>query len=527
MRNLSAGNKMNFTIFTFVVILILVILVCAIITVLKYEKEEYQVNSSAFIYDNDYNYISLENTAVISKKWTGNYYLKEDTTNEEYKLGKYAVSYEKNKKSVDLFGDFYQVLKGGNISKISGYNTINSTSEDKFYKIDDRKYLIIARNIENDTGSLSTENYLIIIVDKLGNALLLNNKINAKTINEMIIKTDDFSFDVANEILTFDEEKINLKKIIGSTNEYKPTEENKVDENTTEENETERNETEGNKIVVAGGGSSTTTTTTTNNNSNSTTIIQNGSNINAGNVNNNDSSDDKSWVDSLNGWIGNVSDAFESIYNKGNAGNNNKDDDTEYKNIALNSVVPGTTYIDINYTINDPENKYNVVYALISDGSSNKNISLDKNATTYRLTGLTPGRDYTIQLGYKVIYSDATTKDTIEDSMTTRTIKPTESLKVTKISLDRIYYTLKLDSSFVYDTGAKIKFYINDSVDEDLTVTLTGSQLETAASSGYSSSIKIPSAFTVKSSISIVLEDTKYNGKSVNTNVKTKIINYE
>lgn len=522
MRNLSAGNKMNFTIFTFLVIAILVILVCGVIVVLRTEKEEYQVNSSAFIYDNDYNYIPLENTATISKKWTGNYYLKEDITNEEYKLGKYSISFEKNKRSVDLFGEFYQVLKGGNISKISGYNTINSSSEDKFYKIDDRKYLIIARNIENDTGSLSTNNYLIIIVDKLGNALLLNNEINAKTINEMIISTDDFSFDVANEILTFDEEEINLKKIIGSTNEYKPTEENKVEENKTEEEDKKEEE---NKVVIVGGTSSNVNNTT-NNNMNNTTIIQNGSNINAGNVNDGDSSEDRTWVDSLNNWIGDVSDAFESIYNKGEKDENNKEEDTEFKSMALNSVVPGTTYIDINYTINDPENKYNVVYAVISNGANNKNVALDKKKATYRVTGLTPDKEYTIQLGYKIIYSDATTKDTIEDSMTTKTIKPQESLKVTKVSLDRVYYTLKLDSTFVYDTGAKIKFYINDNLDESLTVELTQQQLELAAAVGYSNSIKIPSEFLIGSSISIVLEDTKYEGQAVYTNVKTRIINY-
>ena len=339
----------------------------------------------------------------------------------------------------------------------------------------------------------------------------------------MIISTDDFSFDVANEILTFDEDEINLKKIIGSTNEYKPTKQNEIDENKTEKNDTK----EENTVVVVGGGSTTTNiNNTTNNNSNSTNIIQNGTNINAGNVNNGTSSDDKSWVDSLNSWIGDVSDAFENIYNK-NDKDEDEEDDTEYKNIALNSIVPGTTYIDINYTINDPQHKYNVVYAEVTGGSYNKSISLDKNATTYRLTDLTPDTDYTVQLGYKIVYSDSTTKDTVEDSMSTRTIKPTESLKVTKISLDRIYYTLNIDSTFVYDSGAKIKFYINDNIDEELTITLTQDQLETAAANGYSNSIKIPSGFTVVGgTVKIQLEDTKYDQKSVNTNLKTKIINY-
>lgn len=56
----------------------------------------------------------------------------------------------------------------------------------------------------------------------------------------MIISTDDFKFDVANEILTYNDENINLKKIIGSTNEYVKREE----ENTTEGQNEVVNETE-------------------------------------------------------------------------------------------------------------------------------------------------------------------------------------------------------------------------------------------------------------------------------------------
>ena len=218
MRNLTSGNKMNFIIFALIILIILIILCVAVIMTLRTEKEEYQVSSTASIYDKDYNYIELENDAKISKKWTGNYYLKENNTKKEYNLGNYAIAFDKNKKALDLYGNFYQVLKGGDVSKISGYNNVNGNVQSLFYKIDDRKYLIVSKNIKNDTGSLSTQNYLIVIIDKIGNALLLNNEINAKTINQMIISADDFSFDVANEKLMYNDEAIDLKKIIGSTN---------------------------------------------------------------------------------------------------------------------------------------------------------------------------------------------------------------------------------------------------------------------------------------------------------------------
>ena len=529
MRNLASGNKMNFTVFAFIVVVILVIIVCAITIVLRNDKEMYQVTSSACIYDNGYNYIDLEYDGEISKKWTGNYYLKENITDNEYKLGDYAVSFDTLKKSVDLYGDFYQVLRGGDVAKISNFNTINSSLESKFYKIDDRKYLIVARDIRIDTGSLSTQNYLIVIIDKLGNALLLNNEINAKTINEMIIDTADFEFDVANEILMYNDESINLKKIIGSTNEYVQVA--KEETENTEENTTENPDE--NTIENPQGTVTNVNNTTNNNNNSTTTVIQGGNNNNinsnssntGNNSSNSDSKLDTGWVDSLNGWIGDVANAFESLYN---GSNNSQDKDTTLtKSIALNSLSSGPTYIDVNYTITDPENKYNVVYAIVSDGTQSQDISLDKNNTTYRVTNLNPDTNYTVSIGYKIVYANSGTEDNIEDTMIAKTTVPQEDLSITKVSLNKIYYTLKLDGTFVYDSGAKLSVYVNNTLDQELSVTLNNANLEAAASTGYSGSFKIPEEYKSSGgSVTIQLEDTKYNGKTINTNLMTKIINY-
>lgn len=507
MRNLTAGNKMNFTVFAFIVFVILIMIVCAVTMVLNNGKEEYEVSSSACIYDNNYNYIKLENDGVITKKWTGEFYLKENETKKEYELGEYAVAFDKNRKTVDLFGTFYQVLKGGDISKITEQNTVSGSTESKFYKIDDRKYLIVAKNIENDTGSLSTNNYLIIIVDRLGNALLLNNEIDAKTINEMVIRTDNFDFDVANEVLTFnDEDKIDLKKIIGSTNEYVQVAQKEEEANNTEE-----------QAPNGGTGTIIESSTTTENNNSSTTII------NGGNNNNNNNKQDTSWVDSLNNWMKDVAAGFESIY-KGNS--NKKDDSTLNRSVALNGLSAGTTHIDINYTVTDPENKYNVVYANVSNGVDSYNISLDKNNTTYRLTGLNPNTNYLVEIGYKVIYADSTVEENVEDTMTTRTKNTVESLEITRVSTSKIYYNLKLDSNFVYDVGAKLVVYLNDQT-EYLTINLTSSELEKAASSGYSGSFNIPEEYKTKnSSIKIKLEDTTHEGTTIETNLTAKIVNY-
>ncbi len=532
MRNLTSGNKMNFTVFAVIVLIILIILITSVVMVLKVKKDEYEISSQESIYDKDYNFIELENDAKISKKWTGNYYLKENVTKKEYNLGSYAIAYNKNMRNLDLFGNFYQVLKGGDISKISGYNTVSGNVQSLFYKIDDRKYLIASRNIKNDTGTLSTQNYLIIVIDKLGNALLLNNEINAKTINKMIISADDFDFDVANEILMYNNESINLKKIIGSTNQYVPKEENEnEDENTTGNTQIADN---GQNNDGNNGENSGSSTIINNRDDSITTIIGGGSNQGSNsntNSNTNTNSDsnkdngkqDTSWVGKLNEWMQKVAAGFQSIYN----GNSGKKDDTSLaKSISLNSLSADVTTIDINYAVVDPENKYNVVYALVSDGVKSYSLSLDKKATTYKLTGLEPNTNYSVEIGYKVIYADSNTDEKVEDTMTVRTKSPVESLKITKVSTDKIYYTLKFDSKFVYDAGAELVVYLNDD-EKYSTIKLTSDILEKAASSGYSGSLKIPKEYKIKnSSIKLKVEDLSYNGTAVSTNLSAKIVNY-
>ena len=521
MRNLTAGNKMNFTIFAFIVLVILLILAGAVFIVLKNGKTEYEVSSSICTYDSNLNYIELGSDGVVTKKWTGGYYLTENDTKEEYNLGNYSVVYDKNRNAVSLFGDFYQVFEGGNVNKLTDYNTITGTNECKFFKIEDRKYLIIAPNIENNTGSLSAKNYLLVTVDKLGNAQLLNNEINAKTIKEMIISTSDFDFDVANEKLVYKQEQasINLKKILGSTNEYVQVAKEEKEENTEENNEAQN-------TTVSQVGGNNYSSTTNNNNSSTTTIISGNAqnNTNTGNVQQG-TKIDTTWVDRLNSWIKDVAAGFDSIYN-GNSGK--KDDTILARSIKLNSLNSGVSYIDVNYSVTDPENKYNVVYLRVSgENIEPYNISLDKSNTSYRITGLMPNSNYYVEMGYKTIFSDANVDEQVEDMMTTRTKAPTESLKITKITTDNIYYTLNIDSQYVYDSGAKIAVYVNNEAVAYDTINLSSSALEKAAAGGYTGSFKIPQEYkTTNGSIKLELQDTMYNGKQVDQYLGAKIINY-
>ncbi len=84
---------------------------------------------------------------------------------------------------------------------------------------------------------------------------------------------------------------------------------------------------------------------------------------------------------------------------------------------------------------------------------------------------------------------------------------------------------LNLDKNFVYDSGAKLVMYLNDNKYTE--TELTSEQLERAASTGYVGKFTIPKEYKMKNStIKIQLEDTKYSGTEVDSNLATKIVNY-
>ena len=219
MRKLGKKNKISFVIFTFIVILVVAIFVYGINRVLSYEKEEYELTTGSVLYDEDNNFLSLNSASFMSRNWNGKYYVTlEDETS--YNLGEETVVFNSNDYRMYLYGTFYQVFENGKVEKHVGQTEVVRNTEAKVYKLKDRKYLIVASKIATEDLSVNTANYLIIEIDKIGNALLMNNEINIKTIVPTVLKTDDFNFDIANEKLVFGKTYIDLKKINGSTNEY-------------------------------------------------------------------------------------------------------------------------------------------------------------------------------------------------------------------------------------------------------------------------------------------------------------------
>lgn len=490
MRSLAAGNKKRFAIFAIIIIIIIILLITCLRLALNHEVEEYRIESNVTLYDSEYEPLQPEEAGTITKKWDGNYYLTLDNTNETYKLNPEVVSYNGNNSQVTLYGDVFKVLLDGQVEKYSKDTTIRNTSEDAFYKIADRQYLMISNSIKNESGSISTSKYLYIIIDKSGNTLLLNNEIYARTINPIVLSTSSYRFDIANEKLIVGNEEINLKDIIGSTNEYV-------------EKEEEKDMDWQNLIPEYNGGTS-----------------ENGSD-NSGNGQNGDGSviNNQGGAQSGTnaGTSGNAGNGGDTIINNSNSSTNQT---PLSKSVSLRGAIATSSYIDIEYAVQDPQNRYQTVYAFVEAVGYENTIALDKNATTYRLTDLEPNTEYKITLGYKEITEDNEVVDNIEDVLSVRTTKINASIDITRVGTGskKVYFNLKLDQNYAFDY-AKIALYVDGVKESDMDVNLT----QAVKTDGWSNVLTYEN---YGSEITVQLEGTSHDGSVVNTNIQAKYRNY-
>lgn len=499
MRALAAGNKKRFALFAIIIITIIILLITSLRLALKHEPEQYKIESNITLYDSDYVPIKTEEEATINKRWDGNYYLTLNNSKSTYKLNKKVVSFNEKNSKVTLYGEVFKVLFDGQVEKYIKDTEIKNNSGDQFYKIADRQYLLISDSIKNDSGSISTSKYLYVIIDKSGNTLILNNEIYAKTINPIVLTTSSYKFDIANEKLLVGSNEIDLKKIIGSSNEYKEKEPEEQEENTNETTKEDTEDEEDNK--------------NNNNNNNNENIwgpngnMQNGE----GSVNGNQNTQA--------GQNGNVNNGG-TVEQGGGIISSDKNKTPLAKSVSLRGAIATSSYIDIEYAVQDPENKYQTVYAFIEAVGYENMIALDKNATTYRLTDLEPNTEYKITLGYKQITADNEIEDQIEDVLSVRTTRINAKLDITKVlaGKQKVYFNLKLDQNYAFDY-AKVALYVDGMKESDLVVNLT----EAVKQNGWSNVLTFEN---YGSEIVLQVEGTSHDGTPVSTNIQAKYRNY-
>jgi len=490
MRKLNSKNKAFIAVFSLIVIAMIVILVVAVFQSQKNGKTVYNISNNSVLYDNDTNLVDTSDGGMISKKWDGQYYYN-DVNDIEYKLGTQTVVYEKSTKEVNIFGDNYQILKDGSVIQNEDMTKINDLSKTSFYKIADRIYLIIAPEIYNEDKSVYTSKYMVVYIDKKGNASFINDVLNLKTINPMTLIFEEYTFDIANEKLIFDEKTIDLKSINGSTNEYKPKE--------------KKEEVDVPLKDLA---------------------EQYNSLVNSF----------QQYVDATEPLIGanqQIGDVNNVIMNGSNNNNSEGNDEEETqeainltnitKKVSLRGSVSSSNHIDVSYSVSDVADQFQAVYLLVTgeiDGEKRTDkIILDKYQTKYRLTELSPRSEYTIVLGYiektETMTGEKVLQDSTEDVINVRTTKVNASIVIDKISKGYVYFTFKMSDDFVLESG-KIALFDSDEKVEGAEVEIDMS--EAITNKGFSDRITLIEA----EKLELRLIDAVYDEKVIELNVKNK-----
>lgn len=414
-RKLGKKNMKLFVLFSVFVFLLILLFGYIIYLVLSNETETYVIDLNSFMYDANNQYVLLDEETKLAKKWDNHYYL----TYKDSKLdmGMDVVVFNEQGNSIDLYGSNYEIKLNGNVVQNIKQLEI-SRATPSFYKLDDRKYLMVASSIQSEDMDVSAVNYLIVEIDKQGNALLLNNNLNIKTLNSLILETSTYKFDVSNEKLIVGDNEIDLKKVNGSTNEYVEPEVEKP--NTGNNSQTGGNASSG-STGNAGGASG------------STSIIDTDSKLNI------------------------------------------------FKTANLTSLSSFASYIDVYYSVVDPKNEYTSVYLLVEGIDFEEKIVLNKNSSMYRIMGLSPNTIYNIKFGYTYLSEDNSgiLVDEVVNSLSTKTAKINTVIKITKVNNNGLYFNVKYDEAYAFES-AIVGVYIGETmvssvaVDTDLALSNTG-----------------------------------------------------
>ena len=394
MKKLRKFNKKNKIKIMFIGLLSLVIIVLfsLIFTILfKRVNKEYIISKNSVMFDINNNLIKLEQNANLKTKWNKNWYL--EYNDKKYNLGSRVVVYNEANGHINLYGTFYEVKEKGEVIKINDRTVIESSVLSKFYKLSDRKYLIIDPIITSN--NLTTSKYLIVDIEKSGYAFYTNNNVNVKTIEPTIITTSTYKFDVNNEKLVFNnsKEEIDLKKILGSTNEYKDNKDKVSSEGSSikvnDENNGKGNTIAGNSNVTSGNNNQEIITNT---------IIEN------------------TVSDLINGTINNSNIEIE-------------------KRTSIIGVSTSQDSLNISYVVYDPKGEYKNVYVLINGEKK----YLDKTLNNVIINSLLPNTTYSLEFGYSYYESNVLT-DCIFETKIVKTKALNLNIKVKKIKNNKVYY---------------------------------------------------------------------------------------
>lgn len=491
LRKYDLRNKRSFLIVGIIAIILIVIFSFFIYKFIKIGKVEYKLDSGTVIMDNNNDSMVLKENATLKMKWTGNYYLKYNNSKKEEVLSPNVISYEDGK--IHLYGKFFEVKNKDDIVITKDETKIDNISTPRFYKIEDRKYLLVSGSIISSDSQISANDYLLVELDKSGNAKLTNNKVNLKTISKTTLVTSTYEFDINNELLKFGDDTIDLKKIIGTSNQYKEDDSSGSGDGS--------GDGTGDGDGTGGGGADEGNETGQTNTGNVVTPDSKGEV-----VNNNDNKTDT------------------------------KVDDTKKPQATVTSVVgvtPSYNNINANYVIYDPYDNYTSTFVEVrnSSGALIKKVNMSKNSNSVLLDNLDYNSTYTLLFKYSYTENGEEKYNTYyEEIVNTKSPKYYITLnKVSNIS-KTVSYNVNLDNSaFNEIINGTAPVAINATLRVGDTViygNISKEVTEGKVPKFLSGTFALPDNINVGDVVTIKVNSVSINGKTINYNdIEYRFIN--
>ena len=544
MKRAVKKNTGIYNIFGALIVLGLVGLSIIVVNVLKNKEDSYVIPAGSTVYDINNEYIPLEDDAEVYWKADGNCYLK-TVDKEVYKLGKQAVVFDKNTNSVKIYGDVYKVNSDGMVSNHTGVTEISDFSEPGIYKMADRKYLMTGNGIKSTDKSYNAEKYVYVNIYKSGTAVLMNNEQYKNTVYPIMLKSDQLYFDISSEFALYDDNLINLKKVIGSTNEYREDALLYVEGLIDDEEYDAANKNPDVITIVGGNGGSGGTGGTGGTGGLGGTAGDGGAGGFGGHGGTGGTGGSGG-----NGGFGGVGGVGGSggtggqggVGGTGGIGGDGGDGGTggegsdahisAMKWVELTSVTANIGTIDVNYHVSDITNDYVGVYLMVeyTDNGEKKaeKVYLNKTSTNYTIKNCKPDTLYSIALCYDAYFStegkiDDTPTSVQHDKVTVRTGSDLGYFAITSLKEDGIEFQLKLQKNYLITSG-NVALYNSNGNKKLATYVIKQDEINAAAEGSIICSLQFDTDdVSTGDLLYLVFEDVVYDGEPFVISQKTSI----
>lgn len=549
MRNINKQNTMAFNIFGALIAVALIAFSIVVYVVLKQSDSDYEIGQNSIVYTEDNEYVEMISDASLSKKWDGKYYLKMNQDKAVYCLGKNTLIFDKDKGSLTIYGNAYQVHEDGRVDNTSEITEVKDLHNAALYKLRDRMYVMTGDNIVSTDNSFATEDYIAVNIHKSGTALLMNDNYYVNMIQPIMLESAGLYFDIASEYMVYDKQVVSLKNIIGSSNLY--TGRALIyEEGLAEESDALLVTNNPDVITIVGGsggagGSGGDGGTGgvggaggIGGDGGTGGTGGNGGMGGVGGIGGNGGTGGMGGTGGVGGIGGNGGMGGDGGMG-GNGGIGSDAAVSATKWISLNKVTAGIATIDVDYMVSDVTNDLVDVFLNIKDiksGTLKETVHLDKTSNSYTVMGLDPGTSYQVEMGYRAYIKETSDsppelKDVIQDIVKVMTSGELATLELNKISTIynssknkseiSVTYTVYLNKTYQLEEGLQLLIYCDKYSSTDKAASDSVNIKKAVTSAGYQSTVTFQVDGTADGSkVWLKFANAKYNGKSMETYLK-------